>query len=124
RWSATAPGGADLQLAAASAAAERFEHAAIAFEDRARDALDENDGATLERLNGQLMRVEPALTDTTGLPGRPWYRHLIYAPAYSYEAEILPGLSEAVDARDSARVSAEEQRLAAALDRAAAVLSP
>jgi N-acetylated-alpha-linked acidic dipeptidase len=123
RWSATAPRDANRQLAAASAAVERFEAAATAFESRAHTALALGDRSTLERLNAQVMRVEPAFVDGAGLAGRPWYRHLIYAPAFSYEAEILPGLSEAVDAGVSARVSAEDRRLAAALDRAADALS-
>jgi len=57
-----------------------------------------------------------------GIPGRPWYRHQIYAPKYTYAPEVLPGLAEAVDAKDAARVNEQEKRLAAALDRAAEAL--
>jgi len=70
------------------------------------------------------MRVEGALLDSAGLEGRPWYRHQIYAPAFSYEPALLPGLSEAVDAGDTGRVAEQERRLAAALDRAADALAP
>ena len=70
------------------------------------------------------MRVEPAMIEPVGLAGRPWYRHQIYAPAFSYEPEVLPGLAEAVDSGDPARVAAEERILAAALDRAAGALLP
>jgi N-acetylated-alpha-linked acidic dipeptidase len=35
------------------------------------------------------------------LPGRPWYRHLIYAPGRftGYEAKTLPGVREAIEER-------------------------
>jgi N-acetylated-alpha-linked acidic dipeptidase len=70
------------------------------------------------------MRAERGLLDREGIPGRPWFRHLIYAPQYTYAPELLPGLAEAVRAGDAARVRSEERRLAAALDRAADALSP
>jgi len=45
-----------------------------------------------------LIATERALTDHDGIPGRPWYRHLIYAPKPTYAPEVLPGLAEAIDA--------------------------
>ncbi|MEW6323395.1 MAG: M28 family metallopeptidase [Acidobacteriota bacterium] len=74
-------------------------------------------------VNGALMAAERALLDPAGIPGRPWYRHQIYAPKYTYAPELLPGLAEAIAAGDAARLDAQEQALAAALDRAAAVLT-
>jgi N-acetylated-alpha-linked acidic dipeptidase len=67
--------------------------------------------------------VEGAFIDRAGLHGRPWYRHLIYAPAYTYRHEVLPGVSEAIEARVPARIAEEERRLAAALARAAQALA-
>ena len=68
------------------------------------------------------MRVERALIDPAGIPGRPWYRHLIYAPKYTYAPEVLPGVAEAVDAGKEARAAAEAARVSAAFRRAAALL--
>jgi N-acetylated-alpha-linked acidic dipeptidase len=102
----------------------RFESAAAAQAARSSAALQQGDRATLDAINRALMRVEPALLDEAGLPGRTWFRHQVYAPAFGYEAEVLPGLSEAVDAGDVARVAEQERRLAAALDRAATALAP
>ena len=68
------------------------------------------------------MAQERALLDEEGIPGRPWFRHLIYAPLPSYEAETLPGLREALEAHDLARARAQAERLADALDRAGAAL--
>jgi N-acetylated-alpha-linked acidic dipeptidase len=56
--------------------------------------------AKLAALNRILYRSERALTLDPGLPGRPWYRHRIYAPGQytGYEAKTLPGIREAVEA--------------------------
>ena len=54
-----------------------------------------------------------------GLPGRPWFRHLVYAPLPSYAAETLPGVREAILEKDSARASAQAAALAQALRQAA-----
>ena len=111
------------QLGVASAALERFDAAARAYETLSSAALDRNDERALDAWNRALMNVEPAFIDDAGLNGRPWYRHLIYAPAFTYRAEVLPGLSEALDAADPLRVAREEHRLAVALDRAARALA-
>jgi N-acetylated-alpha-linked acidic dipeptidase len=47
----------------------------------------------LKALNAALRRFEASLTSTAGLPGRPWYRHYIYAPgAYTDTASDLPAV--------------------------------
>ncbi|MFS8067905.1 MAG: transferrin receptor-like dimerization domain-containing protein, partial [Byssovorax sp.] len=58
-----------------------------------------------------------------GLPGRPWFRHLVYAPLPSYAAETLPGVREAVVAGDAAGAAQQAAVLAAAIGRAADRLS-
>jgi hypothetical protein len=45
--------------------------------------------------NEWLLSLERSLLDPAGLPGRPWFRHLIYAPLPSYAAETLPAIREA-----------------------------
>jgi N-acetylated-alpha-linked acidic dipeptidase len=51
-------------------------------------------------LNRILYRTERAMTLDPGLPGRPWYRHRIYAPGQytGYSVKTLPGVREAVEA--------------------------
>ena len=46
-------------------------------------------------------RMEQALTDADGLPGRPWFRHFIYAPGMltGYGVKTVPGVREAIEAR-------------------------
>ncbi len=113
----TAEGMANVRNAASlmRAAAARFNH-------RRETALRKSDVAKFEPLNRQLLSIERALLDAEGLPGRPWYRHLIYAPKFTYAPEVLPGVSEAIEAGDGGRARAQAARLADALRRAAAAL--
>src|SRR5262245_14999090 len=105
-------------------AVDRFANAARAMDQRtetllAAAALDRTAAAAQTRA---LMRAERALLDRNGIPGRPWYRHLIYAPKPTYAPEVLPGVAEAIEAGDRARLADQVARLVAALDRAAATL--
>ena len=52
-------------------------------------------------INATLRGAEQTLLGTPGLPGRPWYRHLVYAPGLytGYGAKTLPGVREAVEER-------------------------
>jgi N-acetylated-alpha-linked acidic dipeptidase len=112
------------ELAGARKAAERFAAAAAQVMADGARALREADTRALDALNRRLRTVESALIDEAGLPGRPWYRHQIYAPKYTYAPELLPGVAAAVDVGDATAVRREGGRLATALDRAAATLSP
>lgn len=109
--------GAPLELA--FRALERFDAAASGHAAAAAMALAAADTTSLDLANRGLMGVEPSFIEPDGLDGRPWYRHQLYAPAFTYQPEVLPGLFEAVSARDPKRVAEAERRLAAALDRAA-----
>jgi N-acetylated-alpha-linked acidic dipeptidase len=103
-------------------AAGELQVAAATF-NAARDAaLAQGDGPALERVNAAVLLVERQLTDPDGIPNRPWYRHQIYAPQYTYAPEVLPGITEAVNARDARGANAQAVRVSSALRRAAAVL--
>lgn len=103
----------------ALAAAQRFQRAGEA-------AHREQVGSTanLRDLNRTLLLAERALLLVQGLPQRPWFRHAIYAPGRytGYAAVVIPGVNEAIDAQDAARVRAQLVQLTDALNRAAAVL--
>jgi N-acetylated-alpha-linked acidic dipeptidase len=62
---------------------------------------------------------EQALSDSGGLPRRPWFRHMIYAPgAYTgYGVKTMPGIREALDQRRPDEARAQTVRVAAALNR-------
>jgi N-acetylated-alpha-linked acidic dipeptidase len=76
-------------------------------------------------LNLALRQAETALLSPAGLPGRPWYRHTIYAPGEltGYAAVVIPGVNEAIDSRNSSLAAQQLTELAEALDRAAKALS-
>jgi N-acetylated-alpha-linked acidic dipeptidase len=77
----------------------------------------------LARVNTALYRAEQALSDEAGLPGRSWYRHLIYAPGYytGYGVKTMPGIREAVeDKPDGATAQAQAARVATAIEQYAA----
>lgn len=86
--------------------------------------LQTNPPADLAQLNATLRAGETALTFPAGLPNRPWYKHTIYAPGEytGYAAVVIPGVNEAIEAKDSARAQAQLGVLAQALDRAAQTL--
>lgn len=74
-----------------------------------------------ERLFTLASEAEQAFAPETGLPGRPWYRNLIFAPGRltGYSAKTLPGIREAIEDqrwKDAKRYIAIT---AAALDAAA-----
>ncbi len=71
-------------------------------------------------MNVKLRRVEEDLLDPQGLPGRPWFRHTIYAPGEytGYAAVVIPGVNEAIDANNRESAQKELDDLTAALDRA------
>jgi N-acetylated-alpha-linked acidic dipeptidase len=73
--------------------------------------------ATQQALDAIFVASERALTSDQGLPGRPWFRHLIYAPGFytGYGVKTLPGVREAIEQRDWADVEPQEVRIAKAL---------
>jgi N-acetylated-alpha-linked acidic dipeptidase len=63
--------------------------------------------ATQARINEDLARIDQLLLDSSGLPGRPWFKNMVYAPGTltGYGAKTLPGVREAIEQRrwDDAR---------------------
>jgi len=59
------------------------------------------------RINASLAQIDQLLMDPAGLPGRPWFQNLVYAPGTltGYGAKTLPGVREAIEQRrwDDAR---------------------
>ena len=113
-----------LDFTAAREAARAWEKNGKAALQSARRAAENGDKAQLERTHRALLKVERELLDAEGLAGRPWFKHLIYAPRPTYKALVLPALTEAIEANDSALARAEIARLARALNRAAKTIQP
>ncbi|AAM38454.1 peptidase [Xanthomonas citri pv. citri] len=77
------------------------------------------DAHVRSKLNASLQRIDQTLLAEAGLPGRPWYRNLIYAPglATGYEVKTLPGIREALEDRRWEDLSRYIVQTAAVLDR-------
>lgn len=63
-------------------------------------ASGEDSPGKMERLNQQILQVESNWMDPAGIPGRPWFQHLLYAARYTYAHLEFPGLTEAVEKGD------------------------
>ncbi len=68
------------------------------------------DSGALRRINERLMEVEGNWLNPDGIPGRPWFKHMLYAARFTYAHLELPGLTEAVEKGDWP-VAAEQARL-------------
>uniref|UniRef100_A0AAZ3SVN2 Aminopeptidase NAALADL1 n=1 Tax=Oncorhynchus tshawytscha TaxID=74940 RepID=A0AAZ3SVN2_ONCTS len=78
-------------------AVENFTVAARDFHERL-TTLDRTDPIQIRMVNDQLMYLERAFVDPLGLPGRPFYRHVIFAPSShnKYAGESFPGIYDAL----------------------------
>ena len=104
---------------AALEAAERLARAGAAL-----SRVHPKDAAEAVAVNHALREAERALLLPHGLPGRPWFRHAIYAPGRytGYAATVIPGVNEAIDAGDREATEQQLAALTAALVHAAATL--
>jgi N-acetylated-alpha-linked acidic dipeptidase len=79
-------------------------------------------GASSRGLNGQLQKVEQAMAPPVGLPGRPWFKHQIYAPGLftGYGVKTVPAVREAIEEGHWAQADSAIATVAETLDSAAA----
>jgi N-acetylated-alpha-linked acidic dipeptidase len=71
----------------------------------------------LKGINEKLIQSERKLTNPDGLPGRPWFKHLVYAPGFytGYGVKTIPGVREAIEQKHWAEAEGEISRVARAL---------
>ena len=81
-------------------------------------------GRALEGVNKKLIESERTLTGPEGLPGRPWFKHLIYAPGFytGYGVKTLPGVREAIELKKWKEAETEMERVAEALEKEARLI--
>jgi N-acetylated-alpha-linked acidic dipeptidase len=121
----------ELDLSAVRAANARLAATATALDaevdrlTRLDEAVLARSGEQVRRLNDLLVRVEQAFLSDEGLPRRPWFRHQLYAPGFytGYGVKTLPGVREALENGDAAEARRMAGVLAAALERARALLA-
>ncbi|MEE6473029.1 hypothetical protein FKM82_009819 [Ascaphus truei] len=78
-------------------AIKNFTAASIGFHGRL-EHVDRNNPLAVRIMNDQLMFAERAFIDPLGLPGRKFYRHIIFAPSShnKYAGESFPGIYDAL----------------------------
>jgi N-acetylated-alpha-linked acidic dipeptidase len=69
-----------------------------------------------------LIKTERAMITEAGLPGRPWYKHQIYAPGFytGYGVKTLPGVREAIEGRRWTEAGDQTEIVAQTLEKVAA----
>ena len=108
-----------------SHAAARYDRAFTTGTAQSTASIASTRASALRSINMQLLQAERAMTSTDGLRGRPWYRHMLYAPGFytGYGVKTMPGAREAIEQGTWTQVDGEIVRIAAALTREATLVS-
>jgi len=107
-----------LEFAPLDNAMEKLEASAKRWS-KAKASFTGLDPAKQAELDRKMMAVGRSLIRDEGLPGRPWFRHQIYAPGFytGYGVKTLPGVREAIEQRDWKAANGQIAILAGVLDR-------
>lgn len=106
-----------VELAALENAVAALKASATAYDKAYAAGAAKLTPAQREKLNALLQTIDQLLADDQGLPGRPWFKHMIYAPGTltGYGAKTLPGVREAIEQRRFADADAYAARIAKVL---------
>lgn len=75
------------------------------------------DPSTASQINRGLMQFEQNWLNPDGIPGRPWFKHMLYASRYTYAHLELPAITEAVESAKPDVASEQIKLLRAAADK-------
>ena len=80
------------------------------------------DQAKLTALNDKLLTAERLVLDPAGLPTRPYYKHMLYAPGLytGYGPKTMSGVRESIELKDYKLAESEVPRVAKAVNDEAA----
>jgi len=75
-------------------------------------------------VNAELIQAERVLLDPAGLPNRPWFQNMTYAPGFytGYGVKTLPAIRETIEQKEWSAVDPQIARTAAAMEREATLL--
>ena len=112
---------------------EALQKSSLAYDEAVALRIESLSAEQQAAVNQVLLQLERAMTRAEGLPGRPWFRHQIYAPGYftGYGVKTLPGVREALEQGDWDEADAQISiaagvlmKVAAEIDRATALVQP
>ncbi len=92
--------------------------------DRAAAGIKEKNSGSFEIVNGKLIESERMLTTTEGLPGRPWFRHQIYAPGFytGYGVKTIPAVREAIEQKQWKLADEQTVKVAKVIENEASLI--
>ncbi|HUA14132.1 MAG TPA: M28 family metallopeptidase [Verrucomicrobiae bacterium] len=113
-----------LDLTSILSAIDTFQAAGTRLNDSLRRKLASGsiDPQLAADLNHGMMQVERNWLNPDGIPGRPWFKHILYGARFTYAHLELPGLTEAVEKRDWATARRQAEILQRALEKNTALL--
>jgi N-acetylated-alpha-linked acidic dipeptidase len=78
----------------------------------------------MDSLNRMLCHAEQELLLDQGLPLRPWYKHVLYAPGFytGYSVKTLPGIRESIEQRNFLQAETEIRLAASCINKLAGYL--
>jgi N-acetylated-alpha-linked acidic dipeptidase len=93
--------------------------------ERYQAAFQQSQGAANPAANAKIMQSERALLSDEGLPGRPWFRHQIYAPGFytGYGVKTIPAVREAIEQGQWNVAEQQIMKVAKVLENEAAVIN-
>jgi beta-lactamase class A len=103
---------------------DRFAAAGLQLDHSVADAISAGSlsSTQADALNRGMMQVERNWLNPEGIPGRPWFKHMLYGARFTYAHLELPGLTEAVEKQDWVTAKQQTQLLQQALEKNAALL--
>ncbi|MEO6209404.1 MAG: transferrin receptor-like dimerization domain-containing protein [Gemmatimonadaceae bacterium] len=117
-----------ISFAALENASDSLTHAAEHYSKAYDKALGNGDTerakASLAAVDAILARSEHTFTDPRGLPMRPWFQHLLYAPGFytGYGVKTMPAVREAIEQHKYGEVDEAITRVAAVVNAEAALV--
>ncbi len=107
-----------VNFSALDNAVTRLKKSAKAYDDALAKQGPKLSGAQLARLDSIMLNIDQTLAPDAGLPGRTWYKNVIYAPGRftGYDAKTMPAVTEAIEDRQWGDVDRAIKITAEALD--------
>jgi len=109
----------EFDLKPVLAAIDDFESAGKKLNDALHGSLASGqiDPKSAADLNHGMMQLERNWLNPDGIPGRPWFKHILYGARYTYAHLELPGLTEAVEKQDWPTAKQQAEILKRALEK-------